>query len=62
MNSKRSMRPKWLKGKGRTQIEDDSNKKEMTFKKAKARKQRPATNKGRHGGIHKALDNSKHRR
>lgn len=64
VNSNRSQRPKWLKG-NKPIIggsESESNKKEMNFKKAKARKQRPATNKGRRAGIHKAPDNIKHRR
>ena len=63
MNSNRSQRAKHLRGKGKVGgSENDSNKAEMTFKNSKGRKKRPATNKGRSGGVHKAVDNSKHRR
>lgn len=57
--SSRSQVPKWIKrGEGKTPI--GKGEQPMTFKRAKGRTPRPATNKGRRAGIHKAKDNTKH--
>ena len=46
--SRRSARPKWIKGNNpRTEDETESNKSPMKYKKAHARAPRPAENKGR---------------